>query len=46
MLRSHIANLAHIRSVNAMDETLLRDGSKEQFSRRREVEMMAAQGRR
>lgn len=27
MLRSRIANLAHIRSVNAMDETLLSDGS-------------------
>ncbi|MBK8499030.1 MAG: response regulator transcription factor [Flavobacteriales bacterium] len=40
--RSHIVNVAHIRSVNAMDEIVLSDESKVEVSRRRRGEIMNA----
>ena len=44
--RSHIVNVAHIRSVTALDEILMSDGSKVEISRRRKAEIAAALERR
>lgn len=39
--RSHIVNKAHVRSVGAMDELLMDDGSKVEISRRRRGEVLS-----
>ncbi len=40
--RSHIVNVAHIRSVNAVDEIVLSDESRVEISRRRKSEILSA----
>jgi two-component system LytT family response regulator len=43
--RSHIVNRSHVRSVGALDDLLMDDGSKVEISRRRRSQVLAALGR-